>query len=103
MIVAGLFSGPSVFAQADAGAISIPTPTSPICPGSQNVRAVIQNYGSDTIFSVTVGWKVNGSAQASVTYSDTLLSAAIDTVDLGSFTFLSGSTYDLQAYTSDPN
>ncbi|MBK7850363.1 MAG: T9SS type A sorting domain-containing protein [Bacteroidetes bacterium] len=103
MIVAGLFSGPSVFAQADAGAISIPTPTSPICPGSQNVRAVIQNYGSDTIFSVTVGWKVNGSGQASVTYSDTLLSAAIDTVDLGSFTFLSGNTYDLQAYTADPN
>lgn len=103
LIVAGLFSGSTVFAQVDAGAISIPEPSSPICPGSQTVKAVIQNYGTDTIFSVTVGWDVNGAAQASVAYADTLVSSGIDTVILGTFNFVSGNTYDLRAYTSAPN
>lgn len=103
LIVAGLFSGTSAFAQADAGALSIPTPSSPICPGSQTVKAVIQNYGSDTIFSATVGWDVNGAPQASFAYADTLLSSGIDTVVLGNFTFVQGTTYTIRAYTSDPN
>ncbi len=103
MIVAGLFSGSNALAQVDAGAISIPTPISPICPGSQTVKAVIQNYGTDTIFSVTVGWDVNGVSQTAASYSDTLLSSDIDTVILGTFNFSSGATYDIRAFTSGPN
>lgn len=103
LVVAGLLSGMQAFAQVDAGALSIPTPTSPICAGTQTVKAVIWNYGTDTIFTVTVGWEVNGVAQTPVSWADTLVSAGMDTLVLGSYNFLAGTTYAIRAYTSDPN
>ncbi len=43
------------------------------------VRAMVENYGVDTIYTMTIGYALNGSNVNTETYSDTLLPGATDT------------------------
>ena len=99
------FSLPSASAQSsDAGITSIIEPSgSPICTGFSNVSAIVHNYGTDSLISVTLEWSVNGVAQTSVLLSDTILSGNEDTVVLGSYQFIGATTNSITAYTSNPN
>jgi hypothetical protein len=98
-----LLSTNTVNAQVDVGTLSVLEPVSPICAGSQTVRAIIRNYGAVDITSATLGWEVNGSAQASASYSGLIPAGTNDTVTLGTFNFSSSTTYIFKIYTSNPN
>ena len=55
-----LLLGQEAKAQTDVGVIAIPVPENPVCPGIRTVKCVIQNFGTDPIDSVMLGWELNG-------------------------------------------
>ncbi len=86
----------------DAAAISIDSPDF-ACPGNTNVVASIQNYGSNTINSLTVNWKINNVLQTPVNYTQSILPDSIVQINLGSYNFQINTNYDIVCYTSNPN
>jgi trimeric autotransporter adhesin len=87
----------------DAGVTAIVLP-SPLCGGSQTVQATIKNYGSATLNTVLVDWTVNAVSQSQVSLTGLgLAGGASTTVTLGTFTFVSGTTYSITGVTSLPN
>jgi Secretion system C-terminal sorting domain len=87
----------------DAGVTAIVLP-SPLCGGSQTVQATIKNYGSATLNTVLVDWTVNAVSQPQVSLTALgLAGGASTTVTLGTFTFVSGTTYSIVGVTSLPN
>ena len=86
----------------DIGVVSI----APFGVGTQNVRVVIRNFGSNTVTSALVAYSVNGGLAKVVTYTGTL--APCDTATIlfsgaNQFTFNFGVSYTVTAYTSAPN
>lgn len=86
----------------DVGVESI----APFSSGSQNVRVVIRNFGSNTLTSATVAYRVNGGLPRIQAWSGSLNPCDTTTVvftGANQFTFLSGVTYTIEAYTTSPN
>ena len=71
------------------------------CPGSTPVKVAIINSGGEAITSATIGWTLNGVTQTAATWTGNLASAG-DTahVSLGSFTSVSGTNYNIEAFIS---
>ncbi|MCB0481919.1 MAG: right-handed parallel beta-helix repeat-containing protein [Flavobacteriales bacterium] len=72
------------------------------CPGTQQVQLKIQNFGLDTITSARISWSVakqQGTrvAQPAFSYSGSLTSGKVATVNLGSFTFNQDTIYQIWA------
>lgn len=86
----------------DAGVIVL-LPAMPFAHGSQDVTAVIRNYGSNTITSVDIHWSIDGIAQDPVSYAGSLESLAQDTIVLGTAFFELSVPYVLKAWTVEPN
>ena len=86
----------------DAGVLAI-LPEMPFARGNQLVKAVIRNFGGNTLTSVDVHWKLNNVAQASYTYSGSLPSLQQDTVILGTIDFNLSTPYTLKSWTALPN
>jgi len=101
--MAFILSGSTAIAQTDVGTLSVLEPASPICAGTQTVRAIIRNYGAVDITSATIGWEVNGASQSAASYSGLIPAGTNDTVTLGTFLFSSSTTYIFKIYTSAPN
>ncbi|MFN8299023.1 MAG: PKD domain-containing protein [Chitinophagales bacterium] len=75
-----------------------------ICSGTQPVVAIIKNIGLNTLTSVSVTWSVNGVAQGTINFpSISVASGAETNLNLGNYTFVSGTLYTLQFITSLPN
>ncbi len=88
----------------DAGVFAILNPGKNYCPGSGTVEVNIRNYGLLNLSNVLIDWEINGAAQPQVALSGMNLAQGQDTnVVLGSFNFVSGQTYVVEAYTSQPN
>lgn len=87
----------------DAGILAITSPSLNSCAGVVDVKAVIKNFGTDDLTSVSLGWAVNGTAQTTYNWSGTLKSQETDTVTLGSFTFAGNTTPAVLVYSSSPN
>lgn len=86
----------------DAGVFAI-LPEMPFARGDQEVKAVIRNYGGNTITSLGVQWELNNIPQPAFNYTGTLTSLQQDTVILGTVEFLLATPYILKAWTSEPN
>lgn len=89
---------------------SLPALINPVgnfCSGSQQVKVVIKNSGTNNITSAQINWKVNGVVQTPYSYTGTIvpLSAAgnnTDTVVIGTYAFAAGNS-NLQVWTTLPN
>jgi len=101
--MAFILTGSNAIAQTDIGTLSVLEPSSPICAGTQTVKAIIRNYGAVDITSATIGWEVNGASQTAASYSGLIPAGTNDTVTLGTFLFSSSTTYIFKIYTSAPN
>jgi len=86
----------------DAGCANI-TPKVPFAPGTQKIRATIENFGTTTLTKVTVDWSVNGTAQTAYSWTGSLGTGDTTSVLLGTINFKTGSSYDIIAYTYHPN
>lgn len=91
-----------VAASYDAGVAGIDSPYVG-CAGKKPVYAALKNYGSTTLTSVDIHWTINGTAQTTISWTGSLKQGAIDLVKLGTYTFASGTSYDLVSWTVKPN
>jgi len=88
----------------DAGISTIDTPSSLVTIGSNNISVTIKNFGSGTLTSATISWKVNDVLQTPYSWSGSLASTATDgPVTLGSYNFASFGSYTIKAWTENPN
>jgi hypothetical protein len=91
----------------DCGVIAITEPVTPTSLGVKNVKAVIRNFGLDTLTTVTVNWTVNGVPQAPFAWAGVLPTGSIDSVVIGTYDFLyypyPGILHEIVAWTSQPN
>lgn len=94
------------FSNDDAGIDEV-FPTT-VCAGSANIEAAVRNYGINQIDSVWVNWSINGVLQTPVHYKSLLDTFAgsnpyMDTVLLGSHTFIQNDKDTILVWTSLPN
>jgi gliding motility-associated-like protein len=87
----------------DAGVKEVSQPVSPVEPGIQFVKVILQNHGTETLNSVTVQWIVKGQWQPSYFWSGSLPGGMSNTITIGEYDFVSGSLYDIKAWTMNPN
>lgn len=90
----------------DAGVVAITNSSSKFNAGvSQTIEAVVGNWGSNNLDSVTVNWSINGQAQTPVKYypQPALAPGQTRTVTLGSYTFAAMSLNTIDVSTSRPN
>lgn len=86
----------------DIGILNV-LPEMPFARGLQDVKAIVRNYGSDTLYTAVISWELNGSPQPDYYYSGELPSLGEDTVVLGAFDFDLSTAYQLKLWTSMPN
>ena len=87
----------------DAGIPSLDSPVSLFCAGVKDVYARVQNYGKDSLKSVTVNWSLNGTAMTPYSWSGKLPAFSSALVKIGSITFTIGKIDTVIAWTSNPN
>ena len=89
--------------QFDAATIAIDSPAAGFCASTKNVYVKIMNAGAQTLTKVNIDWKVNGTSMTGTSWTGTLASGASTIVKLGSYTFASGTSYNVVAWTSKPD
>ncbi|MFM9052961.1 MAG: hypothetical protein ACKOKF_11695, partial [Bacteroidota bacterium] len=77
--------------------------TNPLPIGFNQVRVVLQNQGSNPLTSVTINWKLNGSAQPSYSWTGSLAPRQNTVVTIGSFVSTAATNYAVQSWVSNPN
>ncbi|MFM1876230.1 MAG: hypothetical protein RL266_1967 [Bacteroidota bacterium] len=86
----------------DAGISSISSPNGTICATSASPSITLNNYGSNTLSSVTINYQLDAGSVNTYNWSGSLSSASSTTVNLPSVTF-SGGSHTFNAWTSNPN
>jgi len=86
----------------DAGVVSIDSPDF-ACPGNSNVVASIRNFGSNTINTLNINWKINNILQTPLSYSQAIQPDSVVQITLGLYNFQPNTSYDIVCNTSGPN
>lgn len=84
----------------DAGISAIVGPLT-LC-SSNSATVTVRNSGEQAITSVSIHWKVNGTAQSTYSFTGSLASGASTNINLGTFSS-SGTSALIEAWTSSPN
>lgn len=87
----------------DAGISAYVEPVAVFAAGSRSVKVAIKNFGSDSLKSATIKWRVNGTMQTSYSWTGALKTGQTATATIGNYTFASGKKYDLDFWTTSPN
>jgi hypothetical protein len=88
----------------DIGVSALYTPGLPASAGSQTVRAVLKNFGSNTITSANVSYILNNGTPVTQSWSGSLL--ACDTIHIAfpvPINLVIGNSYAFKLYSSAPN
>ncbi|MBI1307117.1 MAG: hypothetical protein GC181_10995, partial [Bacteroidetes bacterium] len=84
----------------DAGISAILSPST-LC-SSNEVKVTIKNTGEATLYSATINWSVNGTAQTAYNFSGNIASGSSTDVVIGTFTS-SASSANIVVWTTSPN
>ncbi len=87
----------------DAGIESLVSPQFSCIGDTANIIVKLKSFGTDTLFSCTVNWSVNGVAQTPVVINDTVLFYQTTNVSLGTYVFANGNVQNIAFWTSSPN
>jgi hypothetical protein len=87
----------------DAGIFAYIGPVAPFKSGVNSVKVYIKNYGTDTLKTATIRWRVNGVIQSNKSWTGKLKTGQTDSITVGTYNFLSGKKHDLQFWTISPN
>lgn len=90
----------------DIGVIAFTQPTFPLSAGLSDIQVIVKNYGTNPVYQGTVSYKVNNGATVSVSFLDTIQPCDTLLVTFSAanqFNFISGSTYQIKAFTGFPN
>jgi MAM domain, meprin/A5/mu/Secretion system C-terminal sorting domain/Right handed beta helix region len=87
----------------DAAITELVNPTAP-CDGSvENINVRLASYGQNTLNSVTINWSINGAPQTAFNFGGTLNTNEDTVLTIGTYTFNSGTLYNIKVYSSNPN
>lgn len=86
----------------DAGISTISSPSGTICATSATPQLTLNNYGSNTLNSVTINYQLDAGSVQTYNWSGSLASASSTTITLPSMSF-SGGSHTFDAWTSNPN
>ena len=86
----------------DVGISSIQSPASKFCPGIEAIKVQLKNYDIDTLKTVKINWRINGTTQTTYNWSGILKADSTLIVNLGNFNFTTGID-TIIAWTSSPN
>ena len=86
----------------DAGITSITSPSGNICVTVISPQVVLNNNGSNTLFSVTINYQLDAGTVNTYAWNGNLASTNSTTVSLPVISF-SGGNHTFTAYTSNPN
>ena len=89
----------------DAGVSQIVTPVYPVSAGSQSLSALVKNYGSDSISSLTVYYTINNSAidSQTFTFSPALFKCDTATVTFTNSITIGSGTNTIKVFSAYPN
>ena len=87
----------------DAGVQAILSPSLPTCDlDSVDIQVVINNFGSDTLYTCDVNWQINTGSATTYSYSGVVAPlGGNDTITIATYTFTNAD--DLTIWTEDPN
>lgn len=88
--------------QDDAGISAISSPSGSICSSTINPSITLNNYGTNTLTSVTINYQVDNGTVSTYNWSGSLASTNSTTINLPAVNVASGS-HTFNAYTSNPN
>ncbi len=87
----------------DAGISNFVEPITP-CPNSiSNIKVTLKNFGILNLTSCAINWTINGVSQIPFSYTGNIPYNNIDTVTIGSYTFVNGVSYDIKIWPINPN
>lgn len=86
----------------DAGVTSINSPTGSYCGTTIDPVVVIQNFGTNTLTTVTINYDIDGGANQTYNWTGTLTQGQTATVSLPTMA-VSGGNHTFNASTSSPN
>ena len=87
----------------DAGAFSVDSPVLGYCPGVRNVYISVKDFGTNILASATINWTINGAAQPGYAWTGSLTQGTTASVNVGTYSFTSGNTFIIKAWTTLPN
>jgi parallel beta-helix repeat protein len=90
----------------DIGVFSVMSPGTSFAPGTQDVKVVIRNFGSNTITSASVSYTVNGGSTVTQSWTGSLGScdtAIVTFTGANQFNFVANTTYSIVATVASPN
>jgi hypothetical protein len=96
---------PPLYFQFDAGISAINAPATPVTIGNNNVTVTIKNFGTDSLKTATIEWKVNNVLQTPYSFNNAGLIqfATNGPLTLGNYNFATTGYYTIKAWTSLPN
>lgn len=67
------------------------------------LNIILKNFGSQTLTSVKIDWKLNGTAQTQINWTGSLSEGESTTLCIDTLVFDGGTQYTVKAWTSGPN
>ncbi len=92
----------AVGAPDDASIKQVTWPFNGFCQGNFPVKVTLVNYGSSTLSTIQINWKLDGVGQTPFSWSGTLLHSDSLTVNIGTANFIPGG-HTIESWTSMPN
>jgi len=87
----------------DAAITELVSPIAPCDGSTENINVRLTSYGQNALNSVTINWSVNGVPQTAFNYGGTINTNEDTVLTIGTYTFNSGTSYDIKVYSSNPN
>ena len=87
----------------DIGLEGFTAPADTICEGIAPVVVTLKNFGPNALGTAKIGWKVNNAVQTTFNWSGNLAANSTVNVTIGSFPFVFGTSYAIEAYCFNPN
>lgn len=87
----------------DASLLYIDYPLPPFASGNFDIKVALQNRGAATLSSATVYLQIDSALQAPFHWIGSLEKGETEILNLGSFPFNSFTSYDLAAWSANPN
>ena len=87
----------------DMSIVSLMNPSGAVCNTSDSVKIEVKNEGTNTVSDFDIIWSVNGTSQTTYSYSGSLASGSSTTLNLGQYTYGTGSTFNFHFRSDDPN